>query len=283
MASSFTPNKGLEKPDNGAYVDLWNIPVNGDMDVIDQALGGVTSLNATGGSAVLTDDKYRSLILAVSGAMSASVVYTIPAGVGGQWIVRNTTTDAVGGPWTVTIASGGGGSSVTVARGTSALIYSNGTNIISVNAVVIPGSITTTDMADGAVTYPKMNGSAIATAAEFRANTSSKLLDTSGTWGSAGFVALTDASTVAVDLNTGINFTLTLGGSRTLGNPTNVKPGQSGVIVVTNPTTYTLAYGNAYKFPGGTPPVATTSGTTVLSYYAVTSSFILLVAILGVA
>jgi hypothetical protein len=129
MTSSFTTNKVLEKPGNGDYVDTWNVPVNGDMDIIDQAFGGVTSLNATGGSATLTSAQYRSLILSVSGAMSASVTYTIPSGKGGQWIVYNNTTDATGGPWSVIIASGGGGTSYTVTRGQRVLVYSDGTNI----------------------------------------------------------------------------------------------------------------------------------------------------------
>lgn len=129
MASSFTTNKVLEKPGNGDYVDTWNVPVNADMDVIDQAFGGTTSLNATGGNATLTDTQYRSLILNISGAISANVTYTIPSGKGGQWIVRNTTTDATGGPWAITIASGGGGTSVAIPRNAPLMIYSDGTNI----------------------------------------------------------------------------------------------------------------------------------------------------------
>lgn len=129
MTSSYTTNKVLEKPGNGDYVDTWNVPVNGDMDVIDQAFGGTTSLNATGGSATLTDAQYRSLFLSITGAISASVVYTIPVNKAGQWIVFNSTTDASGGPWTVTIASGGGGTSFVVPRNTRMHIVSDGTNI----------------------------------------------------------------------------------------------------------------------------------------------------------
>ena len=141
MASSFTTNKSLEKPGNGDYVDTWNVPVNGDMDVIDQAFGGNTSLNATSGSATLSATQYRSLLLSISGAISANVIYTIPSGIGGEWIVRNTTTDSVGGPWTVTIASAGGGTSVTLDRNVNFLLFSDGTNIRSVGSVV-PGSNT---------------------------------------------------------------------------------------------------------------------------------------------
>jgi len=141
MASSFTTNKSLEKPANGDYVDTWNVPVNGDMDYIDQAFGGQTSINATSGSATLSATQYRSLILAVAGAMSANVTYTIPSGVGGQWIVRNTTTDGTGGPWTVTFASAGGGTSITVDRGASGLIFCDGTNVRTFSTGV-PGSNT---------------------------------------------------------------------------------------------------------------------------------------------
>ena len=129
MTSTFSQNKNLELPANGDYVNTWNIPVNGDMTIIDAALGGTTSLNATSGSATLTYTQYRPLILSVSGAVSANVTYTIPSGVGGQWIVRNAMTDSSGGPWDLIFASGGGGTSVIVSRGYTTTIYSDGTNI----------------------------------------------------------------------------------------------------------------------------------------------------------
>lgn len=132
MVSTYTTNKRLEKPGNGDYVDTWNVPVNADMDAIDQAFGGVTSLNGSSGSATLTYSQYRSLFFKVSGALSASVTYTIPSTVGGQWVVYNTTTDSSGGPYSVTFASGGGGLSVNVPRNYIAQIISDGTNIYSV-------------------------------------------------------------------------------------------------------------------------------------------------------
>lgn len=129
MASTYTTNKVIEKPGNGDYVDTWNVPANSDFDIIDQAFGGTTSLNATSGSATLTDTQYRSLFLSISGAMSAGVTYTIPSGVGGQWIIHNTTTDSSGGPWTVTIASAGGGASLVIPRNTRIMAVCNGTSI----------------------------------------------------------------------------------------------------------------------------------------------------------
>ena len=84
-------------------------------------------------------------------------------------------------------------------------------------------------------------------------------------------VALTDAATVAVDLSLGNFYTLTLGGNRTLGAPTNQVAGQSGVIVITQDGTgsRTLAYNSVWKFPNGVAPVLTTtaSAVDVLAYY----------------
>ena len=65
--------------------------------------------------------------------------------------------------------------------------------------------------------------------------------------------ALTDAPTIAVDFNAGINFGVTLAGNRTLANPINAKSGQSGVIRVIQDGTggRTLTYGTNWRLPGG--------------------------------
>ena len=84
-------------------------------------------------------------------------------------------------------------------------------------------------------------------------------------------VALTDAATVATDLSLANYYTLTLGGNRTLGAPTNQTAGQSGVIVITQDGTgsRTLAYNSVWKFPNGTVPTLTTTANAVdvLAYY----------------
>ena len=71
--------------------------------------------------------------------------------------------------------------------------------------------------------------------------------------------ALTDASTIAVDFNSGNNFSVTLAGNRTLGQPSNQVVGQSGSIFVTQDGTgsRTLAYHADWDFAGGTAPTIT--------------------------
>lgn len=109
-----------------------------------------------------------------------------------------------------------------------------------------------------------------ATTAQFRANTADKVLSTDQVWSAAGYVALTDAATVAVDMSAGFNFSLTIGGNRTLGAPTNMKEGQSGDIVITQDGTgsRTLAYNAAWKFAGGVAPTLSTAAGTkdILTY-----------------
>jgi hypothetical protein len=100
-------------------------------------------------------------------------------------------------------------------------------------------------------------------------------------------VALTDAATIAVDLSLGNNFSVTLAGNRTLGAPTNVTAGQSGVIVVTQDGTgsRTLAFNSVYKFAGGTAPTLTTtaSAVDVLAYYVESATRITVTSLLNVS
>jgi hypothetical protein len=102
-------------------------------------------------------------------------------------------------------------------------------------------------------------------------------------------VALTDGATIAVDLSLGNNFSVTLGGNRTLGDPSNVTAGQSGVIVVTQDGTgsRTLAYGGSkYKFAGGTAPTLTAGAggaVDVLAYYCESATRITVTSLLNVS
>tara|TARA_R100000655_G_scaffold97411_1_gene140334 strand:+ start:976 stop:2961 length:1986 start_codon:yes stop_codon:yes gene_type:complete len=82
---------------------------------------------------------------------------------------------------------------------------------------------------------------------------------------------LTDEANIAVNLNDSNNFSVTLGGNRTLDNPSNCTAGQSGVITITQPvgSTHTLLYGSYWKFSGGTAPdlTGTAEAVDVLAYY----------------
>jgi hypothetical protein len=75
-------------------------------------------------------------------------------------------------------------------------------------------------------------------------------------------VTLTDAATVATDASLGSYFRVTLGGNRTLGNPTNMVDGQRVIweIIQDGTGTRTLALGSAFAL--GTDITSTTLTTT---------------------
>jgi hypothetical protein len=128
----------------------------------------------------------------------------------------------------------------------------------------------TTDAVSSFANTPSLSGS----------NTLSGTNTFSGTMSATGnaYMAidtLTDASTIAVDMSVGNNFSVTLGGNRTLGNPTNLTAGQSGVIFITQDGTgsRTLAYSSYWDFPSQTAPTLTTTANAVdVLVYTVRSS-----------
>lgn len=87
--------------------------------------------------------------------------------------------------------------------------------------------------------------------------------------------ALTDGTTITADFALANNFSVTLGGNRTLANPSNLTAGQSGAIFITQDGTgsRTLAFGSYWDFSGGTAPTLTTTASAVdLLVYTVRST-----------
>ena len=149
------------------------------------------------------------------------------------------------------------------------------TGVTYTNIVVTGGSITgITDLAvaDGGTGASTLTGiikgsgtSALTTAT---AGTDYAGIDTAQTFtkGQRGEITvLTDGSTITPDFADSNNFSVTLGGNRTLANPTNITAGQSGSIFITQDGTgsRTLAYGSYFDFAGGTAPTLSTTAAAV--------------------
>lgn len=84
--------------------------------------------------------------------------------------------------------------------------------------------------------------------------------------------ALTDGATITPDFAVANNFSVTLGGNRTLANPSNLTAGQSGAIFIAQDGTgsRTLAFDTYWDFPSGTAPtLTTTAGALDLLVYTV--------------
>jgi hypothetical protein len=144
-----TTNKGLNQPAIGSAG--WGPQLNENASYLDTALGGSTSISVTGVSSTpvpLTIEQYRNLIIKFSGVLTANVTYQIPAGVGGQWVIENTTT----GAFTLTVSSLGGGTSVALVPNFSTIV-SDGTNVATSSAALLNGSVTYAKLQNASTGY----------------------------------------------------------------------------------------------------------------------------------
>lgn len=119
-------------------------------------------------------------------------------------------------------------------------------------------------------------GASKASTAEILDGTDNKYVSPAGIDAALAPVTLTDAATIAVDMDTGRNFKVTLGGNRTMGAPTNITAGRSGVLALTQDGTgsRTVTWNAAYEFIDGTAPtLSTTAGETdTFTYFCPDSS-----------
>lgn len=119
---------------------------------------------------------------------------------------------------------------------------------------------------------------AVASAAEIRAGSSSTAPYTpAGVIAALAPVTLTDGATITPDMSTFINAQVTLGGNRTLANPTVAAAdvGKSGWIKVIQDGTgsRTLAYGSYWLFASGTDFVlGTAASSTDYLFYVIEST-----------
>lgn len=89
-------------------------------------------------------------------------------------------------------------------------------------------------------------------------------------------VALTYGASITMDMSASNNFSLTATGNFTLANPTNMTPGQSGLIVITQDATGSrvVSWGSNFVAAGGTKPTLSTAANAVdyVSYYIESAS-----------
>lgn len=295
MASSYTTNKNIEKPgynDYAANPTGWSGPVNADWDIIDRAFGGVQAKSTTGGTTNLTISETQNLVLTISGTLVSNATFTLPLNtavtgiVGGQWIVKNATT----GSFTVTISPvSGGGTSVLIPQGETVSIFSDGTNIAFADnpssyitaAFAARSVLAGTAMTGGGALSSNVTLNADqATSANWRQNVADKLLNPNAVWSAMTEQTLVDGATVSWDMSTGFDYILTLGGNRTLANPTSTKVGQKGRLIIQQDATgsRTVTWGANYKFSNGLKPTLSTAASAVdLFYYDVRSSSYIIV------
>jgi len=150
MASTYTANTGIEKIGSGEQAGTWGTTTNTNFDIIDDALNGVLSLTISGNTTLTSSDGTASnghhKILLLAGTPSGAFNLTIdPNDQQKYYFINNGT-----GQTATVLQGGGSGTTVTIATGTSAIVYADGAGS---NANV--GTISTDVLGD---TSPQLGG-----------------------------------------------------------------------------------------------------------------------------
>ena len=132
--------KGITQPVGGS--DNWDIPLNANFAAIEKAFGDATSIATAAGAVTLSVAQIGHMCLRCTGALTGDLTLQVPSGTAGQWVVINNTTDATGGPWTVSITRATSiEASIQIARGSARSVYADGTNqVVFADTIIIPGS-----------------------------------------------------------------------------------------------------------------------------------------------
>tara|TARA_Y100001973_G_C5150852_1_gene308037 strand:+ start:78 stop:980 length:903 start_codon:yes stop_codon:yes gene_type:complete len=278
MASTYTTRIRLEKQGDGENPNSWGAILNQNViDLVDDAIAAYTTIVVSSADVTLTtadgtSDQARSAFLELSGTVSSSLNVLVPEQSKG-FIVNDKTTRQNSATITVKTASGSGTAITSgeirqlVCDKVSVFTLTESTGVALLSA---SNTFTDTNTFASAVGFATSVSATeiFASAAAFNSITASV-----GSMGKATFtkqvagtpVTLTDAASIALNLTTGTNFIVSLGGNRTLENPSNAAVGQTGQIYVIQDSTgsRTLAFGDAYNFENSQTPVMSTSANSV--------------------
>jgi hypothetical protein len=292
MPSTYTTNLRLTKQADGENPNTWGEVLNeGMISLVDHAIAGYTSISVgTTATVTLTEnqgsgDQSRSAVLEFKGTIGGShnnIDVLIPNN-SKLYVVKNSITYTDSTDSLVLKVAGNTG--VTIPAGTVALYVTNGvttqavekTNLSSLTvtgAARFDSTVTVSGVADFK-TNISVGGTFIATgASRFDSTVTVSGKGKFMTGALTPIVTLTDAASVATDLNTGNVFYVTLAGNRTLAAPTETTTniGAVGQIFIQQDGTgsRTLSYNTVFQFPGASVPTLTTTANAVDTlFYAV--------------
>jgi len=162
MATAYTPILKLALPVTGELNGAWGDVVNNNItSMVEQAVAGLATVNTwvAASSTLTTADgttsQSRCAILECSGAPGAAATVICPA-VSKVYILKNSVT----GGYAVTLKTSAG-TGISVPNGSTALLYCDGTNVVSgatYMATLVTTSITNSGLTSGRVTYAGAGG-----------------------------------------------------------------------------------------------------------------------------
>ncbi len=162
MTTAYTPILQLALPVTGELNGTWGDVVNNNItSMVEQAIAGLATINTwttqshTLTTANGTTDEARCAVLECSGAPGGAATVVCPA-FSKVYIIKNSVT----GGYAVTLKTSAG-SGISVPNGSTALLYCDGTNVVSGStymATVVTTSITDSGLTSGRVTYAGAGG-----------------------------------------------------------------------------------------------------------------------------
>jgi len=125
MAITETANKDLNVI--GIGDTGWGPPLNSNATIIDKALGSFGTISGTSGNITLTPVQYQNMCLkSDTAAFLATVVFIIPSGVAGQWVVID---QSAASSFDLRIRNAANAAFLTIPRGEVRSVYSDGSNV----------------------------------------------------------------------------------------------------------------------------------------------------------
>lgn len=94
-------------------------------------------------------------------------------------------------------------------------------------------------------------------------------------------LAVPETPGIALDMQAGLNFAVTLTGSRAIMDPTGAAPGQSGILIVTQGGAggHQLTWSAAWRFAGGAPVLSPAAGAIdTVSFFVVSTAPLVILA-----
>lgn len=241
MADALTTRYGIVKPEVGASADTWGTKENLGIDDLDALLGVIVTTGAADAYVLTTGLSLAAYVDGQSFLLRANFTNTGAATIN---------VDALG-PKALTKRGATALAANDVVSGRIYRIGYDGTQF-----QVLAG-LEPTD-----ITFAQISAAARATAAEFWANTASKLLTANGIWSAADPVTITFSATQTLNFATFVNGKITLTANTVLQTPTNRKKGQSGCIELIQDATgsRTMDSANvAFVWAGGVDGVLSTA------------------------
>ena len=126
MADPTTANTSMSVPIRGSDVGTWDVPVNGNFNILDSMFGGVATVALTNSPVTLTSSQAQSSIIRFTGTLSANVAVTLP-GIYKFWTIDNQIVNSPSS-FCVTLVSTSAGSVIGCPPGTQDVFY-DGTSV----------------------------------------------------------------------------------------------------------------------------------------------------------